>query len=299
MNIVKVAVIQSGPNTEDKQRNTEKLLELVDEAGQQHPDFVLMSELATLPYFCSIEDDKFFHYAEPIDGPTIKAVAEKARQYHMHVITTIFEKTPDGVYYNSAVVVGPDGKVIEGTLPDGGKVPAYRKCHIPQSFDQHLNRIRTNEKYYFSPGPGIATFDTEKGRIGILICYDKRYFEAWRMLELMGAQIVFHPMATWGWKLGTLESEFRTFSCDCGFFIVDSGKGGDEQIEGTYLHDFVGHSVITNPLGEIVATGPDHVGPVIIYADLDMDLIDHSRILLPLSRDRRPELYSLLLQEKK
>lgn len=294
MNNVKVAVIQCGPNTSDKEKNVEALVQLVDEAGKHHPDFVLMSELAPLPYFCSTENDEYFEWAEPVNGPTVQKMAEKAKQYGMHVITTIFEKTEDGIYYNSAVLIGPDGKIIEGTLPDGTRVPAYRKTHIPASFDQHQNRIRTNEKYYFHPGPGIAVFDTEKGRIGMLICYDKRYFEAWRMLQLMGAKIVFHPMATWGYKLGTLDSEFRTFACDCGFFIVDSGKGGDEYLEGTYMHDFVGHSVITNPLGEIVAVGPDHTGPVILYADLDLDLIDFAHVIYPLERDRRPEIYTLL-----
>lgn len=291
--IIKVASIQCGANTLDKKKNINNLLKLIDEAGSNKPDFVLLSELCYAPFFFGAEDDSFFNWAETIPGQITDTFAEKAKQYHMYIIAPIFEKAENGNYYNSAVLLSPKGKIIKGTLDDGTEIPAYRKCHIPYSFDEN-GILRANEKYYSTPGPGIATFDTMKCRIGILICYDKRYLEAWRVLELMGAQIVFLPMATWGWKLGTLESELRTFACNCGYFIVSSSKAGEEFIEGQYKRNFVGSSLIVNPLGDIIAKGPTYEGPAIIYANLNMDLIGTSRALLPLARDRRPELYKLL-----
>jgi beta-ureidopropionase len=287
---IRVTSIQNGGASLNKKANIDTCIQLLDKASEMKPDFVLFSELCTCPYFCGTNDKKYFEWAEPIPGPSIEAFSERAKKYGMHIIVPLFENASAGVYYNSAVLLDPKGNIIEGTLPNGEKVIAYRKNHIPFSYDEHLGVLRTNEKFFFTPGPGYPIYETELCKIGIMICYDKRYMEGWRLLELMGAQIVFHPMATWGWKVNTLEAELRTMATNCGYFVVNSSKGGVETLD--YERAFVGNSTIVDPLGEIIAQGPSHEAPAMVHAELDFALIEKAKKLLPLARDRRPEIYN-------
>ncbi len=287
---IRVTSIQNGGASLNKKGNIESCLRLLDNAAESKPHFVLLSELCTSPYFCGTNDTKYFDWAEPIPGQTTEIFAARAKKYGMHIIVPLFEKASGGVCYNSAVLLDPRGNIIEGTLPDGRKVIAYRKNHIPFSYEEDLARLRTNEKFFFTPGPGYPIFETELCKIGIMICYDKRYMEGWRLLEIMGAQIVFHPMATWGWKVGTLEAELRTMATNCGYFVVNSSKGGVETLD--YERAFVGNSTIVDPLGEVIAKGPSHEAPALIHAELDLALIEKAKKLLPLARDRRPEIYN-------
>ena len=80
----------------------------------------------------------------------------------------LFEKSLIGTYYNSLVLLTPEGTI--------GAV--YRKVHVPCT--------RSYERYYFTPGPEFVVADTRYGKVGLAICYDRRYPETCRELMKRG-----------------------------------------------------------------------------------------------------------------
>lgn len=291
-NMFKVAAVQCGPALEDISKNIERNLDLIEKAATEKPDVILFSELSTMPYFCGITSNEYFKWAEPLSGSTIKAFSKAAKQYNINIITTFFEHARCGEYYNSAVIINRNGKIVPGILPSGEEVPAYRKNHLVLSNDLD-DKLRTNEKFYFRPGPGFPIFKLENQLVGILICYDKRFVEGWRTLVLQGAEIIFNPVASWGnWKSSSYESEIKTMAINNGCFVVSCNKAGLEKYG--YDRNFFGSSLIVDPFGEVLAKAPEAEADYIIQAELVLDRVRTARLNLPIMRDRRPEIYKTI-----
>ena len=129
------------------------------------------------------ELDTYFERAMP--GPQTAALFERARDLGVGFYIGYAELTPEGQRFNSALLVGPDGAVI-------GK---YRKIHLPGSVEPRPGaRFQQLEKRYFAYGDlGFPTFRAPSlgnGVLGMLICNDRRWPEAWRVLALGGAELV-------------------------------------------------------------------------------------------------------------
>ena len=288
----KVLLIQNGPAGTDTEKNVEENLALVAEATKDYaPDFVLFSELSNTQYFCGYNSPEPFALAEPIDGPSVRRFQELARELNSYVLFPFYEKGEvKGEFYNSVAVIGRDGELIPGDLPDGRQVRVYRKNHIP---DQWSYSPGLNERYYFKEGPGLATFKTEYGKISILICYERSFPEAWRVHALQGSKIMFVPVAAWGPnRADSWGGELRTAAIQNGLFVVASNKGGLEMTEGP--RHFFGASRIISPLGEELAAAPAGEGPHVLKAELDLAEIDQHGVRYTFFRDRRPELYRSL-----
>lgn len=294
--IVDAMVVQNGPATVDTQKNVEDNIRLIrDHVGDKTPDVILLSELSSTQYFCGFNDPKLFDLAEPIDGPSVHKFQELARELNANILFPFYEKgTVKGEYFNSVAVIGRDGELVQGDLPGGGHVRVYRKCHIP---DQYSYSPGLNERYYFKAGPGLATFDTDFGRIGILICYERSFPEAWRVLALQGAEVLFVPVAAWGPnRSASWAHELRTAAIQNGLFVVASNKGGEELTEGPVRHFYGGSRIIT-PLGEVTVEASMGEGPEVLRGELDMDLVRQHGVRYTFFRDRRPELYRSLSDE--
>ncbi len=176
-----VGLIQMRCST-DPDDNLARASALLHEAVGRGAQVACLPELFRTQYFCQAEDASRFDLAEPIPGPTTQALAQIARETHMVVVGSIFERRAAGIYHNTAVVIDSDGSVCG----------LYRKMHIP---DDPLYY----EKYYFTPGDlGFQTFDTSCARVGTLVCWDQWYPEAARLTALQGAEVLFYPTAI-GW----------------------------------------------------------------------------------------------------
>jgi N-carbamoylputrescine amidase len=290
--IPRVLLVQNGAATDDAEENRRRLVALLDEglAGEK-TDFVLFSELATTPYFCGADDRRWFDHAEPLDGPAVRLMQDEAKQRETHIVLPFYERgRVPGEFYNSAVLIGPDGEMIPGTLPDGRTVHCYRKCHIPDTYSYEPG---LNERYYFRGGPGFPVFETDFGRVGILICYERSFPEAWRMLAVQGAQIAFCPVAAYGpARAESFVYELRTAAHQNGMFVVAANKGGPETVEAERV--FGGDSVIIDPMGKVLAEAPARVGPAFLRAELDLDECHEWATRFHFFRDRRPDLYRAL-----
>ena len=133
-------------------------------AGSQ---VICFQELFYGPYFCQVQDRKFYAYTEPIpNGPTTERMQRLAQETGMVLIVPMYEEDKPGLYYNTAAVIDADGRYL-------GK---YRKTHLP-----HLPGFW--EKFYFRPGNlGYPVFDTAVGKVGVYLCYDRHFPEGARCL---------------------------------------------------------------------------------------------------------------------
>jgi len=321
---VRVTLVQSGPLTEDIERNVDELLEVMDRVGEkEHPDFVLCGELSYLPYIGAVHDKKYFNWAEPIPGPTTKRFAEKARKYEMCILLGVFEKTENqNFFYNSTVVLGPNGDIIEGIFPDGRKTLRYTKSHIPFHVAERLKYFngrpylppswggsipsppgyKYDENFYFTPGDGWPIFDTPKAKIGVTTCFDRHFPEPYRILALQGAEIIFTASVAMAFSAERGASMAETYlielqvrALENSLWLLTVNKAGTESLQGQLTYCY-GNSAVIHPTGKILIQGSGDKPEVISY-ELNLEDVNMTRHLLPLFPSRRPDLYKLIAEK--
>lgn len=282
---VRLAIIQFAAD-EEPAVNIQIAERLVRRAAESGADLVCLQELFTSIYFplCPT-DDRFFDLAQPIDGPAVQRMSALAREYGVFILAPIYEEVGVGRFFNSAVLIGDDGKVIG----------VVRKKHIPRVHIDHPTWREIDEKHYFEPDTGeYPVFATSIGRIGVLICHDRHFPEAARLLALNGAEIVLVPSASRG--IPEVEDpadiwlvELRAHAITNMYFVGAVNRVGVEQQER-----FLGHSTIISPTGAILAIADDE--EAVIYAEIDTGTVRTTRIARGFLRDRRPETYRGLVR---
>jgi beta-ureidopropionase len=280
--MVKIAGIQFSGHV-DKEVNVQTAIRLVRDAAGRGAQIICLPELFSTMYFCVETRPEYFDWAEPIPGPTIERMGQVARETGAVLICPIFERA-GGTYYNAAAIVGPDGRVI-------GK---YRKSSIPFMDRARSSEPRGDEKFFFAPGDlGFPTFETPFARIGILICYDRHFPEAARVLGLGGAEIVFVPTNTTRMTRYLWDLELRAHAIANIYYVCGVNKVGVDV--GGSARDHHGASLIANPRGEIMAEA-SATQEAIVMADVDLSVIPELRALWGYYRDRRPDLYGPLVE---
>jgi beta-ureidopropionase len=271
--VVRAALVQT-KWTGDQESMTKAHEDYARQAAAAGAKVICFQELFYGPYFCQLQDPKFYEYAESVPGPTTERFQALAAELGLVMVLPVYEEEQPGVLYNTAAVIDADGKYL-------GK---YRKNHIPQ-----VNGFW--EKFYFRPGNlGYPVFDTAVGRIGVYICYDRHFPEGWRALGLAGAKIVFNPSATsrglssYLWKLEQPASAVANE-----YFIGAINRVGVEDEFGD--NDFYGTSYFVDPEGKFVGDVGHDYDPELIVRDLDLGLLDTVRDRWQFYRDRRPDAY--------
>lgn len=277
--MVRIAGVQFVGNV-DKETNIRTAIRMVRAAAGRGARIICLPELFSTMYFCVETRPEYFDWAEPIPGPTIDRMSEVARETGTAVIAPIFERAADGRYFNTAALLGPDGRVIG----------IYRKSSIPLMDTSQSPEPRGNEKFYFTPGDlGFPTFDTPFARIGILICYDRHFPEAARVLGLGGAEIVFVPTATTRMTRYLWDLELRAHAVTNIYYVCGVNKVGVDV--GGSTRDHHGASMIVSPRGEILAQAGDTKDDIVLV-DVDLTVLPKLRELWGYYRDRRPDQYA-------
>ncbi len=269
----------------DQDSNLRKAVQWIGDAARKGARVVCLPELFRSRYFCQREDPSLFELAEPIPGPTTRALAETARTHKVVLIAPIFERRAHGVYHNSAAIIDSDGSVAG----------LYRKMHIPDDPAYY-------EKFYFTPGDlGFSAVDTQAGKIGTLICWDQWYPEAARITSLMGAIVLFYPTAI-GWHPGekarygeAQRDAWRTVqrghAVANGVYVAAANRIGLEiPAEGGAGIEFWGSSFIADPQGVILAEGSTDKEELVL-AEVDTTHLEDIRRNWPFLRDRRIDAY--------
>lgn len=210
--LVKVAAIHHRPkNTKTVEENLIQFGKYIEKAGAMEADIVCLPEGITLVG----RDKTYLEVSEPIPGPTTHFLSKLAKKYEMYIVAGILEKSGP-VLYNTAVLLGREGEIV-------GK---YRKVSLP----------REEIEGGITPGEEFPVFDTDFGKIGIMICWDVFFPEPARMLALNGAEVIFMPI--WGGDLTlsrarAIENQVylvsSTYDMKTGVF----DKTGNLIIEGT------------------------------------------------------------------
>ncbi|CAA6815118.1 MAG: N-carbamoylputrescine amidase [uncultured Campylobacterales bacterium] len=283
MKEIKVALIQHKYQG-DRKINLEYINKKIKEACKSGAKLVVLPELHMSEYFCQSEDVKYFDLADYYEDD-IKYFSNLAKECEIVLVTSLFEKAMEGVYFNTAIVFEKDGNIA-------GK---YRKMHIPDDPGFY-------EKFYFTPGNlGFEPINTSIGKLGILICWDQWFPEAARMMALKGAQILIYPTAI-GWfdedsseekelQLNSWIDIQKSHAIANSVFVLSCNRVGFEKdpsgvLEGTR---FWGNSFICDPRGKIQAkTNTDEE---ILLSRLDTSKIQDTRRIWPFFRDRRVDFY--------
>ena len=278
-NIVRAALLQTDW-AGTKEAMIDKHEEAAREAAGDGAQIICFQELFYGPYFCQVQETKYYEYTEPIpDGPTTERFRSVAKELGMVMVLPMYEVEQAGIYYNTAAVIDADGTYL-------GR---FRKQHIPQVKGFW-------EKFYFRPGNGgYPIFETAVGKVGVYICYDRHFPEGWRALGLNGAEIVFNPSAT---SRGLSEYIWRVEQPAAAvanmYYVGAINRVGIEADIGD--DDFYGQSYFVDPEGLFVGDVGDAYKPELIVRDLDMDKIKLVRDRWAFYRDRRPDAYGELVE---
>jgi N-carbamoylputrescine amidase len=277
--------------TSDPESNLRHALDLVRQAAARGAGIVCLPELFQTQYFCQREEAALFDLAEPIPGPTTARLSDLARELHIVLIASLFERRAAGVYHNTATIFDADGSLLG----------LYRKMHIP---DDPLYY----EKYYFTPGDlGFRAFDTQVGRVGTLVCWDQWYPEGARLTALQGAHVLFYPTAI-GWHPAE-KAEFgegqhdawrtiqRAHAIANGVYVAVVNRVGFEtgDIRGKSAPgaglEFWGGSFLCDPFGRVIAEGSREKEEILV-GEVDLHALEEVRRNWPFLRDRRIDSYA-------
>jgi N-carbamoylputrescine amidase len=269
----------------DRDANLAQAEAAVRDAAAQGANVILLQELFETPYFCTDMKEWLFGLARPFEGnPTIARMAALAGSLGVVLPVSFFEKDGDA-YYNALAMIDADGAVLG----------LYRKSHIPEGPGYE-------EKYYFRPGDtGFMVWDTRFGRVGAAVCWDQWFPECARAMALAGAEMLLYPTAIGNEpqdpSLDSREHWQRVMQGHAAANMVPvaaSNRIGTETHEAAAM-TFYGSSFIAGPQGEIVAEAPRDT-PATVTAEFDLDTIADARRNWGLFRDRRPDLYSSLVE---
>ncbi|NBC33240.1 MAG: N-carbamoyl-D-amino-acid hydrolase [Alphaproteobacteria bacterium] len=297
--LLPLATAQLGPIARDEARPAvvRRLIALLEEAASRGAGLVIFPELALTTFFPRwwMEDpaeiDAFFETEMPSaeTRPLFEAAARLGCGFHLGYA----ELAPDGRHFNTAILVDRDGRIV-------GK---YRKIHLPGHADhQPWRPFQHLEKRYFQPGDlGFPVFEAFGGRIGMLICNDRRWPEAYRMLALAGAELIVLGYNTPRHYPPVPEhdhlQDFHNHLCmqagayQNGCWVVGVAKAGVE--EGCEL---IAGSCVIAPTGEIRARATT-AGDEVVFAEIDLDRVREIRAhIFDFAQHRRPETYGLLTE---
>ena len=272
MEKIKIAAIQMS-TVADKMENVRTVKTYLEKIKDENPDFVILPEMFCCPY----QTENFPIYAEKEGGPVWQQLSGYAKQYGIYLIGgSMPEKDAEGNVYNTSYIFDREGKQI-------GK---HRKVHL---FDIDVKGGQTfKESDTLTAGDSDTVFDTEFGKMGVMLCFDIRFPELSRMMVNDGTRIVFVP-AAFNMTTGPAhwELSFRTRALDNQIYMVGCAPARD--VSSGYIS--WGHSIVTDPWGRVTGMLDENEG--ILLAELDMDYEEQVREELPLLKSRRKDIYQL------
>jgi predicted amidohydrolase len=253
----------------DKEYNLKKIEKFAKKAKRQQADLIIFPELALTGYVCR---DLVYELAETIPGPSVERMEAIAKEESIYMVVGMLEKSgkAKAVLYNSAVLIGPNGYL--------GK---YQKMYLP-------THSVFEEKRYFRGGYQTPVFDTQIGKLGIIICYDIFFPETTRLLRLKGAQLAICISASPSVRRGFFEVFTAARALENTMFLAYVNLIGIE--DGL---QFWGGSRIIAPNGRIIAKAKYDEEDMVI-AKIDYADMDRVGVFVPMLRDLRPELFDSL-----
>lgn len=268
----KVALAQISCKRGDKKANIQKIEDYTAEARRRNAELVIFPELSLTGYMVR---DELYELAEPVPGPStavIEDIAKKHKAFIIFGMPELSEKT-QATLYNTAVLVGPKGFI--------GK---YRKMHLP-------THSVFEEKRYFRPGYQAGAFDTELGKIGLIVCYDIFFPEVSRLTRLEGAKLIVCISASPAVRRNLFETLIAARAIENTAFLAYVNLVGVEN--GL---QFWGGSRLIGPDGKVLAIAKYDEEDLVI-GEIDYADITPVEAFVPTLKDLRPEFFDKLKEK--
>jgi predicted amidohydrolase len=266
--MTKFAIITMRPLIAEKKKNLEIMKKFI---FKNKADFYVFGEMSLTGYRCK---DELRELAENIDGISInylKKIAEKKKCYIVFGMP-LFNKEVEGIIHNSAILIHPNGKVNN-----------YNKWFFP-------NFGPFEEKLFFDGGENIEIFNTNIGKIGLIICYDLFFPELCKAYSLQGADIIICISASPSITKRYFEQLLPARAIENTTFMIYTNLVGTQE-------DLVfwGGSQVYDPLGNLIIKS-SYYNESIVNCEIDINMIKIARANRPVIRDIRPEIYQDLYQ---
>jgi len=266
---MKIAVVQFKAST-NKEVNLKKILSYISKAASKNATLCAFPEFMMFYTNSSQTSKQLANLAETINGNFITTIAKSAKENHIQVIGSFYEKSKkkDRVY-DTSFVIDKSGKVIS----------TYRKIHLYDALG-----FRESDK--MTPGSKISKpVNTSIGKIGMMICYDLRFPEMSRSLAVAGAEVLVAPSA---WVKGNMKEEHwitinKTRAIENGCYMI-----APDQIGNIYC----GRSLVVDPYGKILLDMKKKQG--ISFVNINLNKVNQTRKILPLLKNRRTDIYPTL-----
>lgn len=296
---LRIAGAQMGPVQRDdpRARTLDRLAAMLEQAARQGASLVVFPELAFTTFFprwLLSEKELAPYFERAMPNPQVQKLFDRARELKIGFEIGYAEETSEAQRFNVSILVDPQGRLI-------GK---YRKIHLPGSVEPRPNdKFQQLEKRYFQYGDlGFRSFrappEWHGAVMGMLICNDRRWPEAWRVLGLQGVELTMIGYNSAGYDPNGGDSEgpeLRTFHAHLcvqanaymnATFAVAVAKAGIEDAAA-----LIGGSCIVGPDGRILVEAKT-LGDEVIIADCDLDLCLQGKTkMFDFAAHRRPQWY--------
>jgi predicted amidohydrolase len=253
---MKIASIQMSVVEGDKAATIDKAVDNIHRC--EGADLIILPEIWNIGF---MSFDRYIPEAENSKGQTLTRLRKAAKDIGVYLHSGSFVEEKNGKYHNSSYLISPEGKILAN----------YLKIH--------LFGYNSRETQLLTPGDTIVVADTPLGKIGLATCYDLRFPELFRKMVAQGTEIFLVCSA---WPYPRLEhwlmlNRVRALENQC-FLVSSNSVGFNQSIQ------FVGHSIITDPWGTILAGAGDN--EVIIKAEVDLENLKAARDQFPALSDR-------------
>lgn len=248
---MKVASIQLAVIENNKDATLKKVAVAIEKCTNS--DLVILPEIWNIGF---MSFDRYIIEAEDINGPTITSLKTLAQKTGVFLHTGSFVEKEDGQYFNTSLLLSPEGEILA----------KYRKIH--------LFGFNSKETQILTPGETVVVADTPFGKVGMATCFDLRFPELFRAMVDKGAQ---YFLVCSAWPYPRVEpwimlNRVRALENQC--YLISANSAGINC--GS---QFVGHSMVVDPWGTILAGAGDE--EMIVKTQIDPERVNHARKIFP------------------
>jgi predicted amidohydrolase len=250
------------------ERNFAKSIQEIHRAAEQGADLILFPEVHLTEFFPQYSGQNVGSYGIEIDSDIVAAFKEACALNHIAAVPNIYLKE-NGKFFDASIFIDKTGEVIG----------VQKMIHIAQAEKFY------EQDYYEPSDTGFQVFDTEMGKIGIVVCFDRHYPESIRTESLMGADLILIPTVNVKSEpLEMFEWEIRVQAFQNSVAIAMCNRVGTE---GDMV--FAGESILTDANGNVIVKSDDTER--LIFAEIDLQTVRKARSEKPYTTLRRTEMY--------
>jgi predicted amidohydrolase len=250
------------------EKNLAKCIAEIEKSAEQGADLILFPEVHLTEFFPQYPGQNVVSYGIEMDSDIVVAIKETCAQNHIAAVPNIYLKE-NGKFYDASIFIDKTGEVIG----------IQKMVHIAQAEKFY------EQDYYEPSDTGFQVFDTEMGKIGIVVCFDRHYPESIRTESLMGADLILIPTVnTKSEPMEMFEWEIRVQAFQNSVAIAMCNRVGTE---GDMV--FAGESILADANGNVIVKADDN--EQLIFAEIDLQTVEKVRSEKPYTTLRRPEMY--------